>query len=74
MRHPAVPQGIFKPKPTAIETKQDVTSRAARQIIDSEAAIRERKTERLRLARLANEAATADALSPRKPAVKRKRR
>ena len=50
MRHPEMPQGIFKPKPTTIETKQDATSRAARQIIDGEAAVREQKTERLRLA------------------------
>jgi len=73
MRHPAVPQGIFKPKPTALETKQDVTSRAARQIIDSEAAIRELKTERLRSARLASEATNTNMPPLEKPAAKRKR-
>lgn len=56
MRQSELPQGMFKPKPTAIETKQDATTRAARQIIDGEAAVREQKTERLRLARLASEA------------------
>ncbi|WP_292295496.1 hypothetical protein, partial [Mesorhizobium sp.] len=56
VRHPEIPQGIFKPKPTAIETKQDATTRAARQIVNGEAAAREQKTERLRLARLASEA------------------
>ena len=56
MRHLEMPQGIFKPKPTAIETKQDATTRACRQIIDGEAAAREQKTERLRRARLASEA------------------
>ncbi|RWG59458.1 MAG: hypothetical protein EOQ64_04970 [Mesorhizobium sp.] len=55
MRHPEIPQGIFKPKPTAIETKQDATTRAARQIVNGEAAAREQKTERLRLARLARQ-------------------
>ena len=56
MRHSEIPQGIFKPKPTAIDTKQDATTRACRQIIDGEAAAREQKTERLRRARLASEA------------------
>ncbi len=52
MQHPEMPQGIFQPKPNAIEMKQDATNRAARQIIDGEAAVRERKTERLKLAKL----------------------
>jgi hypothetical protein len=72
MRHPEMPQGIFKPKPTAIETKQDATSRAARQIIDGEAAVREQKTERLRLARLAMEATNTNTPAQKQP-VRRRR-
>jgi hypothetical protein len=68
-----MPQGIFKPKPTAIETKQDATTRAARQIIDGEAAAREKKTERLRLARLASEATNTNTPPAQKRATRRKR-
>ncbi|MDX8433679.1 hypothetical protein EN858_11190 [Mesorhizobium sp. M4B.F.Ca.ET.215.01.1.1] len=71
MRQQPVPEGIFKPKPTAIETKQDATTRAARQIIDGEAAERERKTERLRQARLAMQAVEAASPAARSPAKKR---
>jgi len=72
MRHPEMPQGIFKPKPTAIETKQDATTRAARQITDGEAAVREQKTERLRLARLASEATNTNTLPAQKRPVRRR--
>jgi hypothetical protein len=67
-----MPQGIFKPKPTAIGTKQDATTRAARQIIDGEAALREQKTERLRLARLASEATNTNTPPRPKRAMRRK--
>jgi hypothetical protein len=67
-----MPQGIFKPKPTAIETKQDATTRAARQIIDGEATEREQKTERLRLARLASEATNTNTPPAQKRAIRRK--
>lgn len=74
MRHPMVPQGTFKPKPTAIETKQDATTKIVRAMLDDEAAARDRKTERLRLARLAREAAEASKPAPpKKQAVKRKK-
>jgi hypothetical protein len=73
MRHPEMPQGIFKPKPTAIETKQDATTRAARQITDGEAAVREQKTERLRLARLASEATNTNTPPALKRPVRRRR-
>jgi len=43
-------------KPSRQETKADITTRTARQIMDSETAAREAKTERLRAARLAQEA------------------
>jgi hypothetical protein len=72
MRHAAIPQGIFKPKPTAIETKQDATTKAARQIIDGEAAAREQKTERLRLARLAREATSVSGPDAQKRADRRR--
>ena len=72
MRHAEMPQKIFKPKPTATETKQDATTRAARQIIDREAAARERKTERLRLARLASEATIPNPPPAQKRATMRK--
>ncbi len=74
MRHPAVPPGTFKPKPTAIETRQDATTKVVREIIENEAAARNRKTERLRLARLAREATEAgEPSSTLKQAVKRKK-
>lgn len=49
------------PSPSRAESKADATDRAARTIIDGEAARREAKTERLRLARLAREEAEAAA-------------
>ena len=44
-------------KPSRSEAKADTTTRTARMIVESETAIRDAKTERLRLARLAKEAA-----------------
>ena len=46
--------GLFKPKPSHAEAKGDATTRAAREIIRSEAAARDAKTERLKAARMAN--------------------
>ena len=46
---------VFQPKPSRQETKADTTTRAAWEIIDTEAAAREAKTQRLRAARLAQE-------------------
>ncbi len=63
MKNP-VPEGIFKPKPTASEVKGDATTRAALTIINGEAAARDAKTERLRKARLAQEA-LAPAAAPK---------
>ena len=48
--------GIFKPTPSRNEAKNDMTTRVAREIIESEAAARTAKTERLRAARMAQEA------------------
>ena len=48
---------VFKPKPTTREFRGDTTTSAARQITEGEKVAREAKTERLRLARLAKEAA-----------------
>ncbi|RWD60503.1 MAG: hypothetical protein EOS42_18595 [Mesorhizobium sp.] len=62
--------GLFKPVPSRTEAKTDTTSRVARQIQDLEAKERAAKTERLRAARLAQEA-EAPAVLPRKAAPKR---
>jgi hypothetical protein len=61
------------PSPSRAESKADATDRAARTIIDGEAARREAKTERLRLARLAREEAEA-AAAPVKPKVAAKKK
>lgn len=53
----AIANAAFQPKPSKQEAKADVTTRVAREIIDSEASAREAKTERLRAARLAQETA-----------------
>ncbi|RWB14336.1 MAG: hypothetical protein EOQ40_30340 [Mesorhizobium sp.] len=54
---PSIPNGVFKPKASPGEVKQDATNRAAKVIIENEAAAREAKTERLPRARLAKETA-----------------
>jgi hypothetical protein len=51
-----VPDGIFKPTPSRIEAKGDVTTTMARKIVEGEIAARVAKTERLRTARLARDA------------------
>lgn len=56
------PDGIFKPTTSKAEAKSDVTTKAARSLIDTEAAARNAKTERLRAARKAQEA--VEALNP----------
>jgi len=62
-----LPEGVFKPKPTGSEKKSDATTRAAQQIMDAERRAREAKTERLRLARLAREAAEINQPVPMRP-------
>ncbi len=59
---------LFKPQPSRMEAKGDATTRAARQIMDSEAAAERAKTARLKAARLAREAVEAAAPPPAKPA------
>ncbi len=59
---------VFKPTLSRMESKNDATTRAARGIVDTEAAAMAAKTERLRAARLAREA------SEEKPAAPEKRR
>lgn len=71
MKHP-LPDGVFKPKRTAIETRQDAITKAARAIIDHEASARVMKTERLRAARLAAESRRAAPAPAPKPATRRK--
>jgi hypothetical protein len=58
---------IFKPAKSKHETKSDATTKAAWDIIDTEASRRAAKTERLRAARLAQEEA-----APPAPPVKKK--
>lgn len=60
---------VFTPTVNRHETRADITSRVAREIMDQEAAARDAKTARLRAARLAREAAEADA--PAAPAVRK---
>ncbi|MGB3390651.1 MAG: hypothetical protein WBA88_22025 [Pseudaminobacter sp.] len=52
---------VFQPKPSKQEAKADATTRLVQAIIDNEASAREAKTERLRVARLAQEAAAKPA-------------
>lgn len=47
----------FKPKPTPAESKAEAAFRIARSMIETEVALRDAKTARLREARLAKEAA-----------------
>jgi hypothetical protein len=49
---------LFRPKPSKAETKADATNRAARMMIETEAARQAAKTARLRKLRLAQEAET----------------
>ena len=63
-----LPNSVFKPTLSRMESKNDATTRAARGIVDTETAAMDAKTERLRAARLAREA------SAEKPAAPEKRR
>jgi hypothetical protein len=58
MNHDAV-NAVFRPALTKMETKADISARVARQIIDTEVAKRNAKTERLKAARLEMEAIEA---------------
>lgn len=58
---------IFKPTPSKLESRADAATRAAREIADHEAKARTAKMERLRAARLAQEAAAP----PPAPTVRR---
>lgn len=63
---------VFKSKPSKQEAKADITTRAAQQIIDGEALARLAKTDRLRAARMAQEAiVTTDGAPKKKPQPKR---
>ena len=62
---------VFKPRLSKSESKSDATSRAAWEILDGEAAARAAKSERLRAARLAREA--AEKTAPVAEKVRRKR-
>lgn len=65
--------GIFQATPSRAESKSDTTTRIAREIINGESAAWTAKTERLRAARLAREAAgTPDIAPPAKQARKKR--
>jgi len=51
---------FFKPKLSGSESKAQTTTNAANAIVDEEALARKKKTERLRVARLAKEAAESE--------------
>ncbi|MFC4669910.1 hypothetical protein ACFO5X_15200 [Seohaeicola nanhaiensis] len=61
---------LFKDVPQRSETPMDKTTRAAKEILDHEKEVREGKTDRLRKARLAHEAATPS--EPPKKATRKK--
>lgn len=63
----SVPEGIFKPKPNAAETRSDATARLVKDIHDAETAAREAKTLRLRLARLEKERLAPAPIAAPKP-------
>lgn len=56
----ATTSAVFKPTVSKSEAKADTTNRIALEIIHAEAAKRDAKTERLREARIAREAAESD--------------
>lgn len=70
----SVPSDMFKSKPTRVESKDENTSRAAKAIINDEAAQRRIKTERLRQARLAQEAANVTSQPPKKATARSRKR
>lgn len=67
----ALINAVFQSKPSKQEAKADITTRAARQIMDAEVSVRDAKTERLRAARLAQEQAETPAPAPKKTPRKR---
>jgi hypothetical protein len=64
-------KAVFKPRPSRQETKADMTTRIAREILDIEASARIEKSERLRAARMAREALAAPAPARKKPRRKK---
>jgi hypothetical protein len=68
MKNPSA-DAVFKPKPSKQETKADMTTRIARQILDAETTWRDTKTGKLRQARMAKEA-TEPTIVPKKSKAK----
>lgn len=64
--------GIFKPLSSKAETRSQVTDNTARAIVEAETSARDKKTAKLRAARLAKEAVESEAPPPvpAKPARK----
>ncbi|TKT81260.1 hypothetical protein [Aquamicrobium sp. LC103] len=67
-------ENVFKPAPSRIEAKADVTTKVARSIIDAEVASREAKTARLRRARLQKESNDNVAAPVKEPATRNRPR
>jgi len=70
MKHASEPD-FFKPMPPKAESKADITTRVARQIVEGEAAAAAAKTQRLRAARLAQKVSDIAVAAPRKASRKR---
>jgi hypothetical protein len=59
-----IQSGVFKPNQTRFENRNETTTRAAREIIDSEATKRAAQMARLKALRLEREAESAAAAPP----------
>ena len=72
--HLPIEAGIFKPNLNKIETRNDITTRVAREINDGLEADRMAKTERLRAARKAREESEGPRIATKPPTRRRKSR
>ena len=70
MVKPITTSGIFKPLHSKAETRSQITDNTARAIVDAETSARDKKTARLRAARLAKEAVESETPPPAKPVKK----
>jgi len=67
MSHVVTQDNLFKPRLSRTEAKADLTTHAARVILDAEAEQRDAKTAKLRQARLQMEATRTTSKTPVKP-------
>jgi hypothetical protein len=66
--------GVFKPKLSSGENKSDATTKVVQRILEEEKTLRDKKTERLRMSRMAYEQAHPSATPEKKKARPGKRR